>query len=268
MCSKPCDLVIEAGESATSDPDSPGDPEQGQKPYPDPKRLHLCSECGKRFTTAPLLKSHMKSHSGEIHHQCSVCGKCFLLFQDLKRHQEIHKGGNNSDADSPGEPDPERPFPCSVCGKRFTAAFRLKAHMKIHSGEKPHQCSVCGKAFLRPYDLKRHLLTHKGERNTRLELWYPYNFPPALNPSNVVIETGEGTSSDPDSPGDPDQELKPYFCSQCGKRFTAASSLKTHTMTHSGKKPHQCSVCGKCFLRYQDLKRHQVIHKGKRDPHT
>ncbi|XP_052362971.1 zinc finger protein 420-like [Oncorhynchus keta] len=150
----------------------------------------------------------MKSHSGEIHHQCSVCGKCFLLFQDLKRHQEIHKGGNNSDADSPGEADPERPFPCSVCGKRFTAAFRLKAHMKIHSGEKPHQCSVCGKAFLRPYDLKRHLVTHKGE----------------------------GTSSDPDSPGDPDQELKPYFCSQCGKRFTAASSLKTHTMTHSGKK--------------------------------
>nr|XP_029504496.1 zinc finger protein 22-like isoform X2 [Oncorhynchus nerka] len=84
--------VVHKGESATSDPDSPGDPEQGQKPYLDPKRLHLCSECGKRFTTAPLLKSHMKSHSGEIHHQCSVCGKCFLLFQDLKRHQEIHKG--------------------------------------------------------------------------------------------------------------------------------------------------------------------------------
>uniref|UniRef100_A0A674A7H7 C2H2-type domain-containing protein n=1 Tax=Salmo trutta TaxID=8032 RepID=A0A674A7H7_SALTR len=77
---------------ANSDTDSPGDPEQGQKLYPNLERLYLCSECGKRFTTAPLLKSHMKKHSGEIHHQCSVCGKCFLLFQDLKRHQEIHKG--------------------------------------------------------------------------------------------------------------------------------------------------------------------------------
>uniref|UniRef100_A0A4W5JSR3 C2H2-type domain-containing protein n=1 Tax=Hucho hucho TaxID=62062 RepID=A0A4W5JSR3_9TELE len=78
---------------------------------------------------------------------------------------------------------------------------------------------------------------------------------------------GEVASSDPDSLGDPDPE-RPYLCSQCGKRFTAASSLKIHMMTHSGEKPHQCSICGKAFLRSYDLRRHQVVHKGERNTHS
>ncbi|CAH8821412.1 unnamed protein product, partial [Trichobilharzia szidati] len=52
-----------------------------------------------------------------------------------------------------------------------------------------------------------------------------------------------------------------FQCSECGKLFSCAGSLKTHTQSvHEGKR-YQCDVCGKDSTTAGSLKRHmESVH--------
>ena len=49
---------------------------------------------------------------------------------------------------------------------------------------------------------------------------------------------------------------KVHDCAQCKKTFTVASSLKSHLLTHSGKKDHKCA---KSFAHGSSLETHRML---------
>ncbi|NXF13265.1 ZG52 protein, partial [Smithornis capensis] len=55
---------------------------------------------------------------------------------------------------------------------------------------------------------------------------------------------------------------RPFFCSDCRKRFNHSSTLLTHQCIHTGERSYKCGECGKIFIQSSTLICHQRIHTG------
>ncbi|KAK7944478.1 hypothetical protein WMY93_000206 [Mugilogobius chulae] len=82
-----------------------------------------CTYCGKCFSSARGLETHIRVHTGERPFCCAQCGKRFTQSGHLKTHQSVHTG--------------ERPFGCQLCGKRFAGKQNLRIHQQKHHPSEP-----------------------------------------------------------------------------------------------------------------------------------
>ncbi len=82
---------------------------------------HICSLCGKGFTTKSGLTYHLKTLSCKKSYSCSECDNSFIQKDSLTEHLRIHTG--------------EKPYSCSECGKRFIQKRGLTYHLKTHTEE-------------------------------------------------------------------------------------------------------------------------------------
>ncbi|CAO3574038.1 unnamed protein product [Mortierella alpina] len=73
--------------------------------------------CGKIFSRAYNLTSHMKTHSAERPFVCGSCSLAFARRHDRERHVRLHTG--------------EKPYTCESCGCGFMRNDALHRHQRI-----------------------------------------------------------------------------------------------------------------------------------------
>ena len=59
--------------------------------------------------------------------------------------------------------------------------------------------------------------------------------------------------------------VKKYACAaqNCGKSFSRADALKTHTRFHRSDGAHVCAICNRAFVQPHDLDRHRKSHERR-----
>ncbi|XP_060645576.1 gastrula zinc finger protein xFG20-1 [Drosophila nasuta] len=109
--------------------------------------LYECTSCGKRLSTAGILKTHMLLHQSETPYQCDKCGKTFKVKAQYKSHLKTR----HTDY---------KPYKCHLCPKEYPYRESLLTHMTVHTGIKRFLCNNCGKRFTCISNLQAHRKVH------------------------------------------------------------------------------------------------------------
>lgn len=198
-----------------------------------PEKRFVCNLCGKDYSTAGAVKTHLHIHKGK--HKCLTCGKSFPSRFQVEVHMRIHTG--------------EKPYVCEYCGKRFAYDKGLALHMSVHTGVKPYKCDECNYSTTSRSYIKNHKSVHRAEKPFVCEICgQGYTLLPSL--MNHQLNHSD---------------QKAYTCEVCSKAFNTSRKLASHKIMHSGARPYHCEDCGKRFARKEGLKEHKVIHTGEKN---
>ncbi|SPP85667.1 gastrula zinc finger protein xFG20-1 isoform X2 [Drosophila guanche] len=109
--------------------------------------LYQCNVCGKRLSTAGILKTHLLLHQSETPYQCDKCGKTFKVKAQYKSHLKTRH-------------TEYKPYKCHLCPKEYPYRESLLTHMTVHTGIKRFLCNNCGKRFTCISNLQAHRKVH------------------------------------------------------------------------------------------------------------
>ena len=219
-----------------------------------------CSLCDYKAKTEPQLRQHMNKHMGITFdcHLCSVklssksglqgkfsCNKMviskgfFFAFWTYCVQTLIQNHIKNAHG--------EKLFPCEECSSSFGSRNQLTSHIKSCHGNDRLVCELCpGKAFCNKRKLKVHVTRVHGPQK----------------PKWVCPECGvqvQNTSNSIKLHKMVHDNIFPFQCEYCDKKFRTKTVLRNHLNQHTGAVSFPCKFCSKSFSSkgglWQHLKR-------------
>ncbi|KAJ8664316.1 hypothetical protein QAD02_005978 [Eretmocerus hayati] len=114
---------------------------------------YWCNICNKSFSTAAILRGHIKAHFGEGPFACEICLKRFSTKNNFGTHMMTHANQRFSANANPGEVL----YSCEICDANFKHILSLRYHVISHEFATKFVCKVCGKKLACNQNLKRHI---------------------------------------------------------------------------------------------------------------
>ena len=184
--------------------------------------------------------------------QCPHCDKqlsCRWHFdRHIKTHNPEHKERKPRQPkleSSPADTDPG-PFICIQCGEEFTTKKAMKSHEYKHKNEISCEIKDCNEIFLSHLAYSNHMLFKHQKVIKRRKC-------------HAKVKTGNDEEAKKKA-----QEEKKHLCTECGRGFREADSLKKHYIfvhTERAIPTCVCNVCGKKFKTNNKLKNHMLLHE-------
>ncbi|KAL3271163.1 hypothetical protein HHI36_021661 [Cryptolaemus montrouzieri] len=138
-------------------------------------KAFICENCGKNFSSASSLRSHLLSHGTERKYACKLCeyaGRtASAIYIHMSKHAQdtcvcevcskVFKSNRNLNDHLRRVHSKIKKHVCPSCNRQFVDHYMLKVHLRIHTGLRPYKCNQCDKSFFRSDGLKEHMIVHK-----------------------------------------------------------------------------------------------------------
>ncbi|XP_060777281.1 zinc finger protein 91 isoform X2 [Neoarius graeffei] len=242
--------------------------------------MYSCPNCGKNFSRAMALQFHMRSHGYETGlpikkiklssksdgPHCPTCHVVFACESSLEIHQKHCLKAKGEQVEMCQEEEPD-----DLNASKEDKTFQTRTHEDVKdtsenvlkapslTSDLKYECDECDRSFSAVAALNFHKRIH------------------CKAPSSMESQSERADAS----PSKPEvlTARSPFYCTECGRKFSTNSALGTHRRWHKDKKlarfilkgskmsrknlengPFLCNLCGKGFFYLCVLRRHQKYH--------